>query len=269
MTVGILTPFAGRHEESGLLYLVANYLRHTSSAAGQAIDLIQLRCNGLFSVCDRDADRDWKRGMHSCLSCAQDQGEHAAWSSVLTVEASPLLPAEVAESTKRFSALLPSAELLGVVYEGHPLFEIWRGSFEARFGSIKPDLSNKQHEKFVRRLVLSTTRMLEVAKRFNNKFQPVLSCVVGCNDYITRAFVAQSALQGRTVATFRWELQERLIKIDRSDTKETVQSELVLEGVTDMRQDVGSWSQPVLEVAENIARFLGVQVPQQVMPLHR
>lgn len=261
MKISVFVPFGSQSQESGLMYLLANFLKVSFP------EVVQLRCNGVFSMCDRDADTSWVRGMQSCFSCMSDQRALSAWSGVPVQDLSSfLLPDDVTES-KRWVLSLKDHELIRAEYKGSAVFDVARESFVNRFGTQTPDLANKQHEQYLRRLLLSAVRMSIAAQRYHTKFAPDMSLVAGGRDYLTRAFVNQGRALRRDVSTFRWDINQRAIQISHPRDKKILACELVPEGIRGMRSDTRTWPSELSTIMTEIAHFLGLESDQLALPI--
>lgn len=243
------------------MYLLANYLKVSFP------EVVQLRCNGVFSLCDRDADSSWTRGMASCFTCMSDQRALSSWSGVPVQDLSSfILPDDVTE-TKKWVLSLRDDQLLAAEFRGVSVYEVARESFANRFGSVAPDLANKNHEQYLRRLLLAAVRMSIAANRYHSKFAPDMSLVAGGRDYLTRAFVMQGRALRRDVSTFRWDVNQRAIQIAHPREKKLLSCELVPEGIRGMRSDTRTWPSELTTIMNEIGAFLGLDSSQLSLPI--
>ncbi len=176
MKIAVFVPFGSQSQESGLIYLLANFLRVNFP------EVVQLRCNGAFSLCDRDAESSWTRSIQSCFGCMSDQKALSAWSGMPVQDISTYLKADDVNETKKWVHALRDEELLTATYGEEPVYKIVSESFAHRFG-MQPDLNNKQHGQYLRRLLLAGVRMSLTAKRYHLSFSPDITLVAGGRDY--------------------------------------------------------------------------------------
>jgi len=261
MKISIFTPFGTLSHESGLIYLLANYLR----SAG--VEVVQLRCNGIFSCCDRDAEFQWQRPFHGCFQCIADQSSVARWSEVGSVELSRFIIAEEIEETKRLLQTTPAAGLMTLEVRGIRLWDVVSGSFRNRFGLSALDSNNRQHEQFLLRFMLGAARMLLAARRFNNVFSPDLQLVAGGTDFLSAALLRQAQEQRCKLALFQWDLNDRQVRIMHPREKKELACELYLEGIARMRSDVKTWPPELITILEDILNFLEIPAEQILLPI--
>lgn len=263
MKIVVLTPFGSASQEVGLVYLLVNYLSQVHK------DIVQLRCNGIFSLCARDCLTNWQRGFSACSECFVEQAKLAEWSCIEAIELSQFLSAEDATISKRWLANLTTSALERSRYKGIGIYQLCIESLAKRLGVDKPDLKNKMHEVIIRRLMLSALRMLLTTKRFNNAFRPDLCLVAGGDDVITRSFIEQSQHQKKDVIVFSWDMSGHSITITQLRTGRVYNCDLVLEGIAEVRKDFRSWPPEFLEIIDQVLAFLGIPASQLSLPLAR
>ncbi len=262
MKIAVFTPFGSFSRETGIIYLLANYLNDIYP------EVVQLRCNGVLSLCERDSDRGWRRAPHSCLLCGSDQAKLAAWAGVKSTCLSRyLLPRDIDE-TRRWVLGLDDQALTTARFREVPLFSLCSASFQSRFGVETPDLRNKNHNRVLRRLLLSTARTLLCVERFNKKFVPDVSLVPGGSDYLSAVFMHRAGAQG-SCAIFKWDLHSRQTTILNSRTSEVYSCELLIDNVAGMRGDPGTWPPELIQMISQILSFLGLSDTQLALPIAR
>lgn len=245
------------------MFLLANYLNASRMMYG--VEVTQLRCNGIFSVCDRDSERDWKRGLHSCLSCMHDQRELAAWSGIPTVDISTFLTPEVIEDTRRWLMTIPAALLPTIRLGTRELMGICRESFRLRFGVNDPDFKNVAHEQFLRRLMVGVARMIQASAGYIRAAGPTLHFVAGGRDAITASYISEVKRSGEQVVLFRWEISERTIQILHPSGTGAMGCELLLDGIPQLRGDSSTWTPSLVQILVEILSFLDIRAES---PLH-
>jgi len=252
MRIAFLSPYGVLSQESGLVFLLGNYLRRIYP------DIVQLRCNGLFSVCDRDAEKGWQRGFQTCFRCMAEQREFSQWSGLTTEDLSRYLePADI-ERSRRFVTTLPTDQLQWAQFEGQNLFSLALGSWQNRFNVSRPDLNNSLHEQMIRRFMLSAARVFVAARRFRGRFAPDLIVASGGNDFIARGFAAEAATSGGGLVRCSWDVSRRAILVSHPHRDAVMPCELLLDGLVDMRSDPATWSPMLLGIVEELLLFLGI-----------
>jgi hypothetical protein len=261
MTVLLHAPYALTHKESSMIYLLANYLRTIN------IDVSQITCNGVFSLCDKDEETGWKRQIDSCMGCSHSQKSLAEWSSIPDAELSKYLQPEEIILTRRVVNELSVSQLKSMSFGGIPIYDVCLESFRLRSGALAPDFNNKKHEQVFRRLMLSAVRMCAAVKRALNTIRPDMSLVASGQDFITRSFTEQSKLLKSRIFVFKMDLHERCIKVIDVLNDKVFTCPLLLNDVTSMRPDVNTWPQELKNMMLEISEFLDVSESQISLPL--
>lgn len=261
MKVVVSTPLGQLSQETGLVYLLANYMSAAST------ELMNLRCNGIFSLCDRDSENGWRRTIDSCLKCTKEQTSLSDWAGFPSEDLSKYLPASEVERTKRWILTVPTSDLATTKFDDAVPFEMVKHLFRARFGQELPVETNKQHEQFVRRAILSAARMTIAARRFLFAQKPNMVFITGARDFITDALGRESARIGLDTVLFRWNLDARAIAIHHPKNGKILQCELVTSGVTQMRTDARTWPLEVVSTLDDILGFLGIPRAELMYPI--
>lgn len=263
MRIAVFAPFACVSREAGIMYLLANYLQHMFP------EVLQLRCNGIVSVCDRDAERSWRRSLDSCLTCGCDQARLAAWSGVKSSALSRyLLPRDIDE-TRRWVESYDGESLLTARFHDTVLYPLVALSFRNRFGVDAPDPSNKNHTQLLKRLLLSAARMYIACDRFNKKFLADMSLVADGTDYLSAVFINRCSTQSSSPAVFRWDLHRRSTTITHPRNGGIYSCGLLLDNVAAMRPDPCTWSEELLGIISEMLSFLGLSDTQLALPIAR
>lgn len=261
MRVALLSPFGALSQEAGLVHLLANY------GVKLALDVVQLRCNGVFPICDRDGEVSWKRQISSCFECMSSQNELAEWSGVRALSLSSFLqPEEVVES-RRWVLELVEEELAAVSFREISLPNLIEGTFRNRFGADRPNLKNRDQVRVWRSLLTSALRMVYAARRFQFSEKPDLSLVTGGRDYISKGFLFAAKEHNRSVAVFSLNFADRCIEVHHSRGGEPFRCELVLDGVTGMRRDRNTWPREIVAIVEGLLNYLGISPAQLNLPI--
>lgn len=260
MKAVIGSPFGSLSEESGLIYLLANYIR----SAG--VDTVQLRCNGIFSLCDRDAESNWRRGIESCVSCMSDQGSLAAWSGADIRDLSLFLAPFEVEQTKRWMYTISDEELSTVEFRGIVPWHTAKNTFFFRCGVEVPDPANKVHTQVARRLLLSALRMRLAARRFLEHEAPTLVLVAGGRDFISRSLIEECVANSFGHVLFQWQLDERCVRIHHPRKPEALSCELVMNRITSMRADFRTWPLELMTILDDILQFLEIPRAELLLP---
>jgi len=267
MKIAAFSPYGATNQANSVLYLLSNYIQ---GFFGDGVnEVFQVRCNGAFSVCDRDADRGWKRGILSCANCMREQSGLANWSSLEIQDLSLFIKSEEIVQTRRTMMTLSSSELLDATQQGLNLWELVRGSFLNRFGISHPDLNNKLHEQTLRRFMVAAMRMTVATQRLQNHLAPDLTLVVGGTDVLSASLIAQSKNQNRDCAIMNWDMNRRAVLISHPRSGEIHGCELMVERLTEMRSDPRTWSSDLVKILDEIVDFLDISRTQLSLPMAR
>ncbi len=246
------SPMGTLGQETGLMFLLAHYMRAAST------DMINLRCNGIFSLCDRDAEQGWRRDVTSCISCMQEQSTFVQWSGIETADLSPYLSADEVEKTKRWLLTISANQLTTVSFEQIIPFDFCKHLFVARFGIEKPVETNKQHEQFLRRAILSVARTCLAVRRYLFAHRPELVIAGGGRDFISMMLHKEAQRMGIPSSLFQWSVDKRAIQIYHPKTDAVLSCDLVMSGVTQMRGDSRTWPLEVVSTLDDILNFMGI-----------
>ena len=263
MQVGIFSPYGASSEETGVLGLVGNYVKNMFE------QVFVLRCNGIFSLCDRDAESGWRRSVQHCLRCMGEQARLALWANIACDDLSYYLQPEDVMETKRWVTSIPSDELTRVRYGDIEVFGLCERSFHQRCGIEQPDMHNASHEETARRLLLSALRMCLASDKFIHERKPDLMLLAGKDDFITNAFMNRANVRRRDVALFRWDLASRSVRIKHPRRDEEFSCPLVFEDITSMRADTRTWPWELVKIVEDILVFLDLSGSQLSLPIAR
>lgn len=257
MRISILAPYSQLGRESGAMYLLSNYLKTVHP------EMVQLRCNGVFSTCGRDAELSWKRDLDSCHQCIAEQKNLALWSSLALEDLSRYLDADTVARSRRISSSESAASLALLEWDGVRLLDLVRGTFHSRFGPIEPDYRNRSHEIFLRRLLLGSARMLSASKNFLEKFHPEVTFVAGHDDLISASFLAAARNQKSRVVVFQWEPAARAVTITDHMLGKKISCELLIENILKIRADVKTWSLDLMDILSEISKTLEIPTTTQ------
>lgn len=253
MEIGVFAPYGALTQETGLVVLLANYLKR------MAYQVEAAHCNGMFTFCDRDAEQHWQRSIERCFECQHEQKELSRWAGVdLVPLGSHLSPSEV-EATRRWAIGVPTESLLSAEWEGVNLASLSLGTFQNRFGVEVPDLQNKSHEQILRRLILSSLRAWLASRRFLEKAQPKRLLVAGEKDFLSRSMIAAAAERRIPLGRFSWDINQRTVVIRTSESDRPLTCGLVLHDLISMRSDAVTWSPDLIRILDSILEFLHLE----------
>ncbi len=261
MSIVILSPYGLASEETGLLSILSAYLQQGP------YQVSQLFCNGLFSLCDRDGDHGWRRGLRTCFGCIREQKSVADWSGVACEELSGFLSPEDIQESKSWALTLRDKNLESAEFKGVGVFDLCRGSFQYRYGSEVPDVNNVRQIETLRRLMVSSVRMLLASQAYLKQRRPASAFIAGGNDFITASFGSAASTAGCEVVPFRWDLTGRSVRISHPKSEKEYECPLVFEDVTSLRRDARTWPRELLRVLDEILLFLEVTKSQIELPL--
>lgn len=251
MKVALFTPYGFLHRESGLIYLVANYLR--SSGA----ELTQLRCDGAVSVCGRDVRVAGGRSVFSCARCAGEQRRLGDWSDMRAYELSAFVTSEDKVQSAKWMASVQTANLDRAEFRGINLWERCRKDFLHQTGVETLTSLSPSDEQSLRALYVAFVQGAVASERFLSQWAPAMTFVAASDDSLVHAYLSQVVAVGTECATFTHDEGEGATVIESLKTGERYVSKLVLDGITSMRRDPRTWAPEVRAVVHEIMAFLG------------
>lgn len=262
MSVLLVSPSGKRDPEVGLIYLMGRFL------IGQGHHVSQLICNGVSVTCDRDADSHWRRGVHSCLTCMQEQKDLAQWGGIGAQRLSEGVDPTTVQESIRWIDGLPYEALWGASFKGVQLAELIRDTFELRFGVRAPDLNNKQHERFLRTLLAVAARLHGgVVRSLQHKTPDMI--LLPANAGLIASIVAKAA-HAQKVPVFAWQsnLAKRCTTVHAEHSGQLHECPLVIEDVLALRSDIKTWSPDLLSILKVTEEFLGLACQRGAVPVN-
>lgn len=251
MKLALFTPYGSFHRESGLMYLVANYV---TKQGGEAL---QVRCDGALPACGRDRKYQTGRTPFSCLDCMADQRELAEWSGVKWRELSSyIVPDDVVKSSQWISSVDTSA-LYRIEFRGTRLWEVCESEFSTRWDLASRTKISSEQEADLRRLYVSYVHGVVASERFLKSWKPSLSCVVGGVDPLSHAYLSQAQKASSEAAVFTYQAAEESIVVELVSRGSRYSTTLILPQVTEMRSDPRTWAPELTAIVNEILSFLG------------
>lgn len=261
MSIVMFSPYGLASEETGVLALLTGYL----SQSGYAVSSLQ--CNGAFSLCDRDAEGGWRRGVRSCFTCMYEQSRVARWSGISAHELSRFLEPEEISETRRWSLALTPRTAEQLPFADVAFLPMVRESMVSRLGKESIEELSPDEFDVLRRLMLSAARAYIAAQRFLAAQGSQLAMVAGCRDGLSRAFVAAAESQRVAVAQFKWDLMSRAVQVTHPASDRAFSCPIVFDDVTEMRSDPRTWPGEIVRVIDELMVFLDISNSQLQLPL--
>ncbi len=251
MKVALCTPYGSLHKESGLIFLVANYL------AKNGADVIQLRCDGAVPACGRDRGAGAVRSPFQCAQCMGDQGSFASWAGASIRDVScEILPDDVMTAAMWIQSV-DSGALERIEFRGVNLWSACRSELATRWESLDLAALTEVQELDIRDLFLSYVRMAVASERFLARTQPSLALVSSIHDPLSHAFVLQ-AKQAKIDTVVGWYKPEsQTVGIESVATRESYATSIIIEGLTSMRSDPRTWGPEITAMVHEAVTFLG------------
>jgi hypothetical protein len=251
MKVALCAPYGSLHKESGLLFLVANYLAKSGS------DLVQLRCDGAVPACGRDRGAGVERSPFQCARCIGDQGSFASWAGASVRELShEILPEDVMTAATWIQGVASGA-LERVEFRGVNLLSACRSELAMRWEALDFAALTEVQELDVRALFLSYVRMAVASERFLSRTRPNLALVSSIRDPLSHAFVLQ-AKQAQVDTVVGWyKAESQTVGLESLATRQSYSTSIVIEGLTTMRSDPRTWGPEITAMVHEALTFLG------------
>jgi hypothetical protein len=112
MKLAVFNPYGLMDQESGVVYLLANFL------GKQGAEVLQLRCDGAQQACARDVLSGGVRTPFSCSQCSGEQAALAQWCGARPKALSSLLsPSDISQTAQWLAAAAGDA-LFRVEFRG-------------------------------------------------------------------------------------------------------------------------------------------------------
>ncbi len=243
--------------------LIGNYLRRMFP------EVFKLRCNGMFSSCDRDGEQGWKRTLTSCIRCCAEQSEFSRWGGLSDRDLSGYIQPDEIVASRRWIVQMSQPELMVAEYQGQNLFELCRGSWQTRFGNVQPDPQNRSHDQVLRSLLIATLRARIACDRLLDQENPNLTLVANGTDFLSASYLVSARAKKSDAALFQWDLNKRSVRIVHPRSDNSVFCPLILEGLSSMRSDPATWSPDLIAILSELLTFLDISENQFKLPLAR
>ena len=255
MKLALFAPYGINGHATGLMHLLANFLRPLCQEA------LEVRCNGIAKICDRDLSTGGARTLSSCMSCMHEQAALAEWSALSMHDLSQhLSPLEITD-TVRWILGLKGSELRVAEFRGIRLFQLCAESVARREIALQNDTNLLSSH------LISALQLALATQRFSRTERPDLALVSGGNDFITSTFLSQAREAGIRCATFVWDEASRSVNINHPHKAESFPCDLVVDDVLSLRSDLKTWPKEIVKVLEQISMFLGVSPDQLALPI--
>lgn len=252
MKLAIFSPYASLNRESGLMYLVANYLEK------QGADVMQLRCDGALPACGRDRSHQSGRTPFACLQCMGEQKALAQWASAKSRDLSSYVVPDDALKSARWISSVGRSDLSRIEFRGVRLWEVCQREFQARWnleGALET-LSSVQ-EQDLRSLYVAYVHTVVSSERFLSSWKPSFNFVVASNDPLSQAYLSQVRRIDGDAAIFAYSAANESIEVESLKTNTRYSTTLVLPSATEMRADPRTWAPELTAIVNELLSFLG------------
>jgi hypothetical protein len=251
MKLAIFSPYGSFHRESGLMYLVANYLDK------QGGDVAQLRCDGALPACGRDKKHESGRTPFSCLQCMGEQKALAQWANIKSRDLSSyIVPDDVLKSAQWISSI-GRPDLFRIEFRGVRLWEVCEQEFQARWNIESLEKISPLQERDLRALYVSYVHTVVSSERFIASWKPTLNFVVGSADPLAKAYLSQVRRGGGDAAVFAYDATTESISVESLKNGEKYTTTLVIPEATEMRAEPRTWAPELTAIVNEMLSFLG------------
>jgi len=251
MKVAIFSPYGTLSKESGLLFLVANYLDKSGA------EVYQLRCDGALLACGRDRGAGTPRSPFQCARCLNEQRNLATWSGARVRDVSTeIVTADVIKTAEWIQSVSADA-LLRVEFRGTRLWQVCQGEFLSRWSSSDPATLTAEQEQDLRSLYVSYVRIATASERFIGAVKPTIAFMSSPQDPTTHAFYAQAQRAGVEPVLFGYDPEDESVVIEYPPSGQRYVSKLLLEGIASMRGDPRTWSPEITATIHEILTMMG------------
>ncbi len=251
MKLAIFSPYGSFHRESGLMYLVANYLDK------QGGDVAQLRCDGALPACGRDKKHQSGRTPFSCLQCMGEQKALAQWSNIKSRDLSSYIVPDDALKSAQWISSIGKADLFRIEFRGVRLWDVCEREFQARWTLESLEKMSPAQERDLRALYVSYVHTAVSAERFLSAWKPTLHFVVGSFDPLAKAYLSQVRRGDANAAIFTYDAATEAITVESLKSGETYTTTLIIPEATEMRADPRTWAPELTAIVNEMLSFLG------------
>lgn len=259
MKVLVHNPYGGLRSEVGTAYLLLNYLQELTG------EVVQLQCDGAFSLCERDLEYPQGRDFHHCLRCMREQQNHAEWAGFKSRTISELLRPQDVTETRRWIVLQEPEEIWSATWYDLELQPLIHHSFYRFAGTPNPDFSSKHHSLLVQRLGLATIRLATAARRALNRLRPQAVAVIDGREYISRTLLECARQQNVHTVQMRSPGAGRFELIFNDGAPASF--DLLAESVTKLRREVATWPKELLSTLDAMLDHLEISRGQLELPI--
>ncbi|MGI6681044.1 MAG: hypothetical protein ACOX3T_06165 [Bdellovibrionota bacterium] len=250
--ITFFSPYGTLIKESGFMYMFARYISTFYS------NISQLKCNGLFTICSRDYLEKERRDFLMCSNCMACQDELANWSEISSFELSKCLRADALRYIKKEFLLVPDEELNNVYYEELNIYDLCRGSFFNFVGNEMPDISNKKNLQLVKKIMLSSIKVIEAIKTYYSNESPSLFFIPSSKDFLTHSILEYLKIANKNFVEIDWSEEKNIFSIINSSKKELKQYEIYIDSIIHFRNDCSTWPEEFINMLNDVANFVGL-----------
>jgi len=250
MKLALFSPYGLTYNESGLLYLVANYLLKAGA------DVVQLRCDGALSACGRDRTIEGDRNALSCSRCVAEQRALAQWATSKSRDLSSFLVADDVMQSSKWIASVHTADLARAEFRGVNLWDVCEQEFARRFPNSSLSTLSAKEEQELRALYVSVVYAIVGSERFISMVTPTIHFIAGGDDALARAYINNARAQGGDIVLFSYDPSEEAVVVQSSETNLKYMTKLLLNGITSMRSDPRTWAPEVTALVHEILTYL-------------
>lgn len=253
------SPYGKVNQESGLMFMFASYL-HSYDHHAQ-----QLLCDGACSACGRDGENGWKRTLNSCFQCTREQVGLGSWGGTSALPISHNVNSEESFGLLRTICRLDYEELRQFKVADVVVWDLAIESLRERLGVDVLNFANDKVRETVSSVMHSTALLLLAAQKVFLNEKPNAVFVAGERDSLSRAVLAAGAKLGVAAVIFNWNVTKRCIELKDLSCGALAESPLVIEDLSSIRADRGTWSSEVVGMLEQIATFLKIPLEPQFL----
>lgn len=252
MKLAIFSPYGSFYRESGLMYLVANYLEK------QGGDVTQLRCDGALPACGLDKKQQGGRAPFSCLRCMGEQKALAQWAGLKSRDLSMYLVPDDSLKSAQWISSIGRADLARIEFRGARLWDVCEAEYLARWKlEDSLDKLTKAQEQDLRSLYVSYVHTLVSSERFLSSWKPTLNFVVASQDPLSQAYLSQVRRAEGEAAVFAYNPVEETIVVESLKTGSKYSTTLIVPEATEMRADPRTWAPELTAIVNEMISFLG------------
>lgn len=261
MNISLFAPYGRTKPEGGSAFLFLTFLRSIG------MEGVTILCDGAVPSCMRDQEHAWSRRLPTCMTCMGMQSHHTYWAGGPQLSLSEHISPDITQRSKRYVEQLSVDNLVEATWGDYELFPLVTGSFFARFGVTTPDLRNKAHVPYLRKLYVSAIRTVEGFEEIYRHAGFQLAITLSGEDVLTGGNLSVLQRIRRPYVQFRCDDDADSFLLRRSWDDAQERYPLLIDDVSRLRPNVHTWGEQVTTILEQMVYHAELNEMQLSLPM--